>query len=169
MPRIADADPWYVFNDAHAAMAFCVADRLDDTRRLVGRLERSLDDPAETGTNRTMTELVGLGVTRALLAHTESRHDDVVAELAPIRRQVHRFGGSHAQRDAVEQTLLDSAVRSGQLGLARALVRERLSRRPSSVFGWTMRARIDDARGDRAGADTSLSTANGWRARFAAV
>jgi tetratricopeptide (TPR) repeat protein len=167
--RIAQADPWYVFNDAHAAMAFCGADRLDDARRLLGRLDRSLDDPAATGTNRMMTETAGLGVARALLAHTESRHDDVVAELAPIRRQVHRFGGSHAQRDAVEQTLLDSAVRSGQLELAQALVRERLGRRPSSVFGWTMRSRIAVARGDHGDADAALATANGWRERFATV
>ena len=69
--RIAEADPWYVFNDAHAAMAFCGADRLGDARRLVSRLERSLEQPAADGTNRLMTEMVGLAVTRALLAHTE--------------------------------------------------------------------------------------------------
>jgi tetratricopeptide (TPR) repeat protein len=167
--RIAQADPWYVFNDAHAAMAFCGADRLDDARRLVGRLGRSLEDPAASGTNQMMTEVAGLGVARALLAHAESRHDDVVAELAPIRRQVHRFGGSHAQRDAVEQTLLDSAVRSGRLELAQALVRERLSRRPTSVFGWTMRSRIADARGDEGAAATALASVASWRERLAAA
>ena len=91
----------------------------------------------------------------------------MASELTPIRRQVHRFGGSHAQRDVVEQTLLDSAVRSGQLDLAQALVRERLSRRDSSVFGWTMRSKIAGARGDHDGAASALTTAKRHGERFA--
>ena len=47
-----------------------------------------------------MTAEVGLPACRAVVAFTEGRHDDVVAELLPIRSALHRFGGSHAQRDA---------------------------------------------------------------------
>ena len=39
----------------------------------------------------------------------------MLAELLPIRTRVHEFGGSHAQRDAVERTLLEAAIRAGRL------------------------------------------------------
>ena len=38
----------------------------------------------------------------------------------------HRFGGSHAQRDLVDQTLMDAAIRAGQPRLARRLLNEPL-------------------------------------------
>jgi hypothetical protein len=44
----------------------------------------------------------------------------------------HRFGGSNAQRDVIDQTLLEAAKRSGRERLARAVVSERnLLRRES--------------------------------------
>ena len=73
-----------------------------------------------------MTAEIGLPACRAVLAFVEDRHDDVIAELMPIRRILNRFGGSHAQRDALHRTLLESALRSGRYELARALTSERL-------------------------------------------
>ena len=66
-----------------------------------------------------MTAEVGLPTSRAVIAFTEGRHDDVVDELWPIRAHFQQFGGSHAQRDLLQRTLTDSAIRSGQLDLAR--------------------------------------------------
>ncbi len=76
----------------------------------------------------------GLPAARATLAFVEGRHEDVVADLLPARRTLHRFGGSHAQRDAWERTLLESALASGRAGLARALLSERLATRPASGY-----------------------------------
>jgi hypothetical protein len=87
-----------------------------------------------------MTASAGLPAARALLAFTESRHEDVVADLRPVRRTLHRFGGSHAQRDVFERTLLESALASGRLGLARALLSERLAARPTSAYAWRRQA-----------------------------
>ena len=70
--------------------------------------------PRSTGTNARFVGEVGLPVSQAVVAFGEGRHGDVVELLAPIRHQLHVFGGSHAQRDAFQRTLLESALRSGQ-------------------------------------------------------
>ena len=75
----------------------------------------------------------------------------MIAELLPIRRVLQHFGGSHAQRDALQRTLLESALRSGRFELARALTAERLGVRESSVYGWTQRARALRGLGDAGG------------------
>jgi hypothetical protein len=109
------------------------------------------------------------GVMAMVGAWSEGRHEDVVRELAPIRLTLNRFGGSHAQRDALQRTLVDSALQSGETSLARALVAERLSLRESSVYGWTQRARWLQAMDDQTSADQALATAGAHQARFAAA
>jgi hypothetical protein len=47
--------------------------------------------------------------------------------LRSVRSVSHRFGGSHAQRDLIDLTLLDAARRSGWVALATALQDERTS------------------------------------------
>ena len=101
-------------------------------------LDRWLDTAA--GTNARMTAEIGLPACRAVIAFGEQRDGDVIAELLPIRRVLQHFGGSHAQRDALQRTLLESALRSGRFELARALTAERLGVRERSVYSWTQRA-----------------------------
>ena len=116
-----------------------------------------------------MTAEVGLPAGRAIVAFTEGRNDDVIAELLPIRRAFNHFGGSHAQRDLLQRTLTEAAIRSNQLDLARALVDERLSLRESSVYGLLARARILAQRGDDAAATAARKAADAHRERFAAA
>jgi len=47
-----------------------------------------------------------------------------------IRNKAHRFGGSHAQRDLIDLTLIEAAERGGEDALARALMTERAAARP---------------------------------------
>ena len=101
-----------------------------------------------------------------VLAFVEDRHDDVIAELMPIRRTLNHFGGSHAQRDALQRTLLESALRSGRYDLARALTSERLGVRESSVYGWSQRASALRGLGDAAAAADAERQATEYRARF---
>jgi tetratricopeptide (TPR) repeat protein len=153
----ASSQPWYAFNDLHAVMALAGADRRDDASALIDSRQRWLHDAAPTdgaNTNVRMTSEIGLPACRAALAFVEGRHDDVIDELMPIRRTLHRFGGSHAQRDALQRTLLESALRGGRFELARALTSERLGSRESSAYSWNQRARAlkglgqsDDAAG----------------------
>jgi tetratricopeptide (TPR) repeat protein len=161
----AGSQPWYAFNDLHAAMALVGAGRLDEARSLVAALEAWL--PSAGGTNRAMTAEVGLPASRAVVAFGEGRYDDVVGELAPIRRSFHRFGGSHAQRDALARTLLEAALRAGRTELVLGLTAERLGNRPSSTYAWAKRAAALRAAADEAGAVRALAEADAARQRYA--
>jgi tetratricopeptide (TPR) repeat protein len=163
-------EPWYVFNDLHAVVALCGAGRIDDARAIVDHLEGYVaSGDVEPGTNRAMTADVGLPASRAIVAFAEDRYDDVVDELFPIRTRFHHFGGSHAQRDLLQRTLTEAAIRSGQLDLARALVDERLSLRDTSVYGLLARARVRARSGDELGASRARERAVALRTQFAAA
>ena len=160
----SDAEPWYVFNDVHAVLALVGAGRMADAVAVTDRLAGWL--PGGRGTNVRMTAEIGLPVCRAIVAFGEGRFDDVIAELQPIRRSLQVFGGSHAQRDVLQRTLLESALRSGRFELARALAAERVGVRGSSVYGWTAMARALCGLGDDAGARSAEDRAGGHRTRF---
>ena len=98
-------------------MAFAGAGRFDDAAAVIAKLEAAVRRRTASS-NAMMTAEVGLPAARAVLAFAEDRHDDVVETLAPIRRKLHRFGGSHAQRDVLQRTLLESALRSGRYEFA---------------------------------------------------
>ena len=149
--RRALDEPWYAFNDLHAVIALVGAGRLDEARPAVDRLAAFVSH-APVMSRHSMVSDVGLPASRAVIAYAEGRDGDVVDTLLPIRGTFQRFGGSHAQRDALQRTLLESAIRSGQLDLARALVSERLSVRPTSVYGAQRLAMVRRAGGDDAGA-----------------
>ncbi|MEI7548153.1 MAG: tetratricopeptide repeat protein, partial [Actinomycetota bacterium] len=107
--KMTDA-PWYVFNDMHAVMANVGAGRLGTARKLIDRLRDHV--LTATGTNCLMATEIGIPACEAVLAFGEERYDDVIGGLAPIRSRFHHFGGSHAQRDALQRTLLEAALRS---------------------------------------------------------
>lgn len=163
-PKVA-GESWYAFNDLHAVMAYAGAGRLDDIRALIADRERWLNGVG--GSNARMTAEIGLPACRAVLAFVENRHTDVIDELMPIRRSLNHFGGSHAQRDALQRTLLEAALVSGQYPLARALTSERLGLRNSSVYGWNQRARALRGLGNEAGAASAEQHAAANRTRFA--
>ena len=164
------SESWYVFNELHAVIALSGAGRLDEARAVVEELTRYVAaTPAHTQSNVMMTAEVGLPATRAVIAFTEGRHDDVVEELWPVRARFHRFGGSHAQRDVLQRTLTDSAIRSGQLDLARALLNERLSQRDTSIYGLRRQASVLRSLGAVDAATATELRAGKYEATFAAA
>ncbi|HLU12464.1 MAG TPA: hypothetical protein VKZ64_00735, partial [Arenimonas sp.] len=72
----------------------------------------------------------GLPVARALLAQAAGDHRDACRHLRRVRNQLHRFGGSHAQRDLFDLILLDAVARAGETRLLAALMAERAAARP---------------------------------------
>ena len=116
-----------------------------------------------------MTAEVGLPACWAVVAFAEGRHDDVVDGLMPIRRVLQRFGGSHAQRDVLQRTLLEAAIRSGRADLAEALVSERLAVRGTSVYALGRWAELLRSRGSTAAAERAEADAATHRSRFAAA
>ena len=121
---LADAGN-YAFNDLHAMMAFVGASRSDDAALLLATQERAA--LAIDGDNVRFLRDVGYDATRAIHAFGQGRFGDAVQLLRPLRSQAYRFGGSHAQRDIVDLTLIEGAARDGQRLLADALRRERAS------------------------------------------
>jgi tetratricopeptide (TPR) repeat protein len=144
--------PFYSFNDAHAVMAYVGSGQLALAEELIDARERWLAEPHPSVTNHEMTERVGLPVCRALLAFGKARYSEAFELLYPIRYRINVFGGSHAQRDAVQRTLLEAALRAGRTELARSLVSERIGVKPHSPYNWLKQAQLAHALGEEGAA-----------------
>jgi hypothetical protein len=144
---------FYPFNDMHAAMAYVGSEDLNRARELVSDLERFVDVGDKATTGWAMTATVGLPVCRSIVSFATGEYPQVVDELLPIRDRLHEFGGSHAQRDAVERTLLEASIRARRSDVALALVSERLGVREASSYTWSKRAQILAETADRAWTD----------------
>jgi len=68
---------------------------------------------------------------RAMSAFADGDYRTCVGEIGPVLDEVVRIGGSHAQRTLVEDTFIVALMKSGELARARAMLDERLHRRPS--------------------------------------
>lgn len=130
----------YAFNDLHAMMAFSSAGRTELAARLRESLRTAL---CGDGDNRAFTAEVGEPATRAVQAFFAGDFATVIALLRPIRAHAHRFGGSHAQRDLIDLTLIEAALRSGDRPLAAALAAERAAVRPASPLAQRFVARAN--------------------------
>jgi tetratricopeptide (TPR) repeat protein len=116
-------DHLLAFNDLHCAFA---AARSPDPDHAI-RLSQSLDDYERhgSGDNREVTAEVGRRLIDGALAFAAGHYARAVESILPVRDDAVRIGGSHAQRDIVNLTLIAAAKRSGQWSLARALLAER--------------------------------------------
>ncbi len=131
---------YYAFNDFHAIIALLGAGRIGEAREVFDDLERAgRENPVLT---RMMARDVGVPASAAVIAFAEERYGDAVDHLLPLRGIAMRFGGSHAQRDILTQTLIEAAIRDGQAGLATNLVGERLVHKPHSPLIRRFAARI---------------------------
>jgi Tfp pilus assembly protein PilF len=70
-------------------------------------------------------------ISRALNAFARADYAACVAALEGVLHEVVRIGGSHAQRELVEDTFIVALIRSGEPKRARAMLDKRLHRRPS--------------------------------------
>lgn len=115
-------DGRYAFNDFHAAMAFACSGRNDLLTQLREAQQRACQQDDD---NARFTHAVGAPGVDAIEAFVDGQYARCVELLRPVRNQAHLFGGSHAQRDLIDQTLIAAARCSGQDNLNRALQRER--------------------------------------------
>ena len=120
----------YPFNDLHALLALIGAGELarahDWARQVALHAERS------GGSNRAIARDVGGPLMRGMLAFANGRFDEAIEILYPVRAQATRFGGSHAQRDLIDQTLLAAASRAVDRSVGRALLNERRLAKPET-------------------------------------
>jgi hypothetical protein len=112
----------YAFNDLHAMMAYVGAGRHKAAEAVLEAQAAALES---AGDNAEFTREVGAAATRAIRAFGDGNYAETVRLLRPVRNRAHRFGGSHAQRDLIDLTLIVAASRAGQSRLATALLAER--------------------------------------------
>ena len=153
-------DHTLAFTEMHYMLALAATGRDAAAEKLL----TSLRDFAATPHNdaAAATNTVVLPVCEAALARVRGEHGRAVSLLLPLRYDLARTGGSHAQRDVFAQLLIEAAIGDGQLKLARALLSERVNGRPNSRGTWLKYAGVLADLGDAAGAETA-------RARAAAV
>jgi hypothetical protein len=117
--------PGLPFADVHMAL-FAAATQNHDA--LAGRLagiERRLAE------NKLAAGPVVPAICRAMQAFAEADYARCVRALSPVLEEVVRIGGSHAQRELFEDTVIVALLRSGESSRARAMLDARLHRRPS--------------------------------------
>ena len=118
------------FNDLHAALAAARSPDPEDVKQL----RRSLDayEREGHGHNRRVTAEVGRRLVEGVLHYGAGADREAIEAILPVRYEAQRVGGSHAQRDIINLTLIAAAERSGDWRLARALLAERAALRPTA-------------------------------------
>jgi tetratricopeptide (TPR) repeat protein len=119
-----------VFTDLHAAMAELGAGRDTAVEQRLAWMRATAsgsDEPA------SIYREVGLPLVEGFIAFHRGDYAAAAEHLHPVRFATQRIGGSHAQRDIVDWTLTEAALRGGQRALAIALAHERLALRPRSL------------------------------------
>lgn len=115
------------FADLHSAFAFASAGATADLHRLLTDLE------VREASGKQPAGPVALAIARAIAAFASGDYAGAIALLELHRDAVVRVGGSNAQREVFEDTLLEAYLRSGQPGRAAPLLKARLDRRPSAL------------------------------------
>jgi tetratricopeptide (TPR) repeat protein len=110
------------FVDTHAMMAYVGAGREAEQKALLEAQQQAMGGG---GDNAVFVRDVGHATVSAI--HAFGRGDDAKAIdlLRTVRNRAGRFGGSHAQRDVLDLTLIAAARRGGETALERALLAER--------------------------------------------
>ena len=123
----------YAFNDVHAVLALLGAGDSARAESWVARCaEQALLPSDASRNNHGMAREVGLPLMRGVCALARGDADAATALITPVLAQATRLGGSHAQRDLIQQTLLAAAAQGRQRKLGHALLNERLLAKPET-------------------------------------
>ena len=117
--------PGPAFRDCHAALAFAGAGDAESTQKFVDRVKAQGEKGDDL--SREMVLPIALGAA----AFAAGDYDEAADLMGPTYPMLARIGGSHAQREVFEDTLLETYIRAGRYGDAKAMLDERLSRRSS--------------------------------------
>jgi tetratricopeptide (TPR) repeat protein len=132
----------YPFNDWHAVMAYLGADRHDEVERILSGYRSNAAAESETG---LWARRIGLPLIEGFRAFWQGDYTGAVERLHPARFIANSFGGSHAQRDIIDWTLTEAALRGGLRDLAAALAHERLALKPHSPINRSFLYRASQA------------------------
>jgi tetratricopeptide (TPR) repeat protein len=145
-------DHFFVFVDLHYLLATATS---LDAARARDALESCIHYAREDSTEAVVMRNVGLPMAKAIIAHRKRAYGQASDLLFPVRHEIHRIGGSHAQRDVFEQMLIDSAIRAERFSLAESLLQERIKKRPRDLWSWRTSAIVAEKLKDPAGVASS--------------
>jgi hypothetical protein len=106
----------------HTAVGLAVQRRPDDLRSLAS---------ASAGMTAPGAGELLAPLSRALADYCDDRLGPAAEALEALRPTMYRWGGSRAQREVVEDVLIDAAVRGDRPEIAARVLTERIERRPS--------------------------------------
>ena len=150
--------PGAAFRDAHAALAFAAGGDHEAMAKMTDRLRKAAEDG-----NSFAKEIV-LPLVNGIEAFAQERYTEAVAFFEPVFPSLVRVGGSHAQREVFEDTMLEAYIRAGQCEKAEHMLRTRLNQRDSVRDTFWM-GRVQSAQGQTAEAKSSFSqVTKGWEA-----
>ena len=135
------AEPVYVFNDWHAVMAAGLAGDRDLCEQLA-----IVNRNVSSGSNCGAIDHAGLELLLGFSDFAAGDTSRALHRLADIRPKAHVVGGSNAQRDVIELTLIAAAARSGSFSFAHALLDERVERKPSARAAGLELVRVNSRR-----------------------
>lgn len=149
-PHDATEAGFYAFNDVHHVMALLAAGRVGAAEAWLARCaERAMQPEEARRANHAMAREVGLPLMRGLIAFARGEADAAAESLYAVRAAAPHVGGSHAQRDLIDLTLLAAAAAGGRRDLGRALLNERRMAKPVSPMTrhWADALGVDLAQG----------------------
>ncbi len=144
------------FRDAHAALALAGGDDTQGMDRLLDRLTIA----AKSGD--PLISEVSLPLAKGISAFAHGDYAEAVIQLEPVFPQLARIGGSHAQREVFEDTMLEAYLRAEEFEKAEDMLRTRLKRRESARDTFRL-AQVQDGTGHLDEARNSLAkVSQGW-------
>ena len=111
------------FADVHNAIVFAVTGDHESSARLAAELR--------AGIGKQWAADVAEPIARGFEAFARKDWSGAIGAIAPIVDSLVRIGGSRAQRDLVENTLLAAYRRAGRIDAAKVLLARRTDRHPS--------------------------------------
>lgn len=121
-----------IFTDLHYMMALAKDGRFNAAARLLESMETFAAD--ESTDASAVVRSVGLPLCRGILAFERGDYCGALAHFAPLHNNDAPLGASHAQRDIVDQYLIEASIRSKQFTRARRLLAERVRLRPRNPW-----------------------------------
>jgi len=117
--------PGFIFGDVHAALVYASAGDGAAMSALISGLE------ALHAKGHPIAGTVALPLVRGVGAYVAGDYARALALMESVDGEIHRVGGSHAQWELFEETMVVCLLRLGRLEQAERLIRRRLNIRSS--------------------------------------
>src|SRR5262249_5768229 len=127
--------PGFLFGEVHAAFAYAACGNESALATMVDGLR------ALGAKGHPLAASVALPLVQGTAAFAAGDHAGALRHFEPVEAEMHRIGGSHAQWEIYEETMVQCYLVLERYDDAARLVRRRLARRASPRdLGWLERA-----------------------------